>query len=340
MAQADLLATVGPIIDPAGRRAGLLDRMTTTSGVRTRHLALELDRYPGLGDFGARNDMHRTLGTRLAARAARTALSRAGVDPGEVDVLFLTSVTGVSAPSVDALLVAELGLRTDVVRTPSFGLGCAGGAAGLGRVHDALGARPRGVGLLVSLELCSLTLQRGDDSPASVVAAALFGDGAAAAVLVGDEHPLASRGGLQVAATLSRLHPGTDGVLGWDIGATGFRIVLSPGLPDLVEAHLATDLAALLAPHGLGVDGVDAWVVHAGGPRILDAVTKALGLPGDALDVSRASLAEAGNLSSASVLDVLARSTARARPAGWTAVVLAFGPGVSVEAVLLRQGLP
>jgi alkylresorcinol/alkylpyrone synthase len=271
-----------------------------------------------------------------------------------VDHVFATSVTGVSAPSLDVLLSERLGLRNDVRRTPSFGLGCAGGAGGLARVHDHLLGHPRDVALLVSVELCSLTLQHDDDSMANMVASGLFGDGAAAAVVVGAGHPLARaaprdgtprpatgrrRRTATVIDTRSRLYPGTTDALGWEVRDTGFSIVLSAGLPDLLRAHLLADVKGLLAEHDLTPAEVPTWVVHAGGPRVIDAVRDALGLPEDAVRESRASLACAGNLSSASVLDVLARTLTHSdAPPGSPAVLMAFGPGVSCELVLLNLG--
>ncbi|MDT0164830.1 3-oxoacyl-[acyl-carrier-protein] synthase III C-terminal domain-containing protein [Actinotalea sp. AC32] len=332
--QAEITATIAPLVAPDQRSRALLEKVHASSGVTTRHLALPLDRYPALTDFGSANDRFREIGTELAARAVRDALDLAGLAPADVDHLLLTSVTGVTAPSVDALVAARVGLRPDVRRTPSFGLGCAGGAAGLARVHDYLVGHPADVALLVCVELCSLTLQHGDSSAANLVASGLFGDGAAAAVMVGVDHPAAA--GPHVVGAASRLYPGTEDVLGWEVGASGFRIVLSAGLPDLVETHVAADVEGLLAAHDLKVEDVEAWVVHAGGPRILDAVQGALRLPATALDRSRSSLAEVGNLSSASVLDVLARVMAQPPGPGSPGLVLAFGPGVSSEAVLLR----
>ncbi|QGQ19928.1 type III polyketide synthase [Cellulomonas sp. JZ18] len=338
-AQDAIAEVIAPLVTGEDERAGqLMRRLHRNSGVRTRHLALAPDEYAGVRDFGQANDLYLRVGTDLAARAAADALTRAGVAPEAVDFVLFTSVTGIGAPSVDAALVGRLGLRSDVKRLPSFGLGCVGGAAGLARVHDYLAGHPDDVALLVCLELCSLTLQHGDTDPASLVANGLFGDGAAAAVLVGDAHPSADRApGPAVVATRSRLYPGTEGDLGWQIGATGFRIVLSAGLPDVVRAELAPDVEGVLAAHGLKTGDVTRWVVHAGGPRILDAVEQSLALPADALAASRASLAAVGNLSSASVLDVLDRTLREDPPPGGSpGVLLAFGPGVSAEMVLLR----
>lgn len=338
--QAEITAAIAPLLAPDATARALLEKVHRNSGVRTRHLALDPAAYADLGDFGATNDLFRTLGTDLAVRASTDALAAAGIAPEEVDHVLFTSVTGISAPSVDALLVGRLGLRSDVRRLPSFGLGCVAGAAGLARVHDYLVGHPGDVALLVCLELCSLTVQRDDGSRANMVASGLFGDGAAAAVVVGDAHPAVGRArrGPEIVATRSRLYPGTEDVLGWDVGAGGFRIVLSPTLPRLVEEGLAADAEALLAAHGLKPGDVTTWVAHAGGPRILDAVQAALGLTDEALRTSRASLEAVGNLSSASVLDVLHRTLEDPRPPepGSPGMVIAFGPGVSAELVLLR----
>ncbi len=338
--QAEITAMLGPLLAPDPARRTLLEKVHASSGVQTRHLALPLGEYSGLTSFGQANDQFISLGTDLAARAVKDALEVSGLRPSDVDYLLFTTVTGVSAPSIDSLLVERLGLRPDVRRMPSFGLGCAGGAAGLARVHDYLVGHPRDVAVLVCLELCSLTLQRGDDSTANLISSAIFGDGAAAAVLVGAEHPAAqdrSYAGPAVVDSRSRVFPGTEDALGWQVSEDGFRIVLSAGLPDVLQAHLAEEVAALLAPHGLTRHDVGTWVVHAGGPKVLDAVAAALELPAGVLAASHASLAAVGNLSSASVLHVLHTALGRAVPAPGTAgVLMAFGPGVGCELVLLR----
>lgn len=336
--QQQISEVIGPLLTGRrdGERAAALTRFHAASGVATRHLALPLQEYAGLSSFGTANDHFVRLGTDLAAEATVRALQAAGIGPRDVDYLLYTSVTGVSAPSLDALLVERVGLRDDVVRMPSFGLGCAGGAAGLARVADHLSGHPEQVGLLVSVELCSLTIQHGDDSTANLVSSGLFGDGAAAAVLVGDHHPAATASTTSVVDSRSRLYPGTADHLGWRVGDSGFRIVLTAGLPEVIRTHLAGDVATLLDRHELKARDVGAWVVHAGGPRVLDAVRDALDLDESALVESRRSLTAVGNLSSASVLHVLDATLRGGPPAGTPGVVLAFGPGVGAEMTLLR----
>lgn len=335
--QDEITATIAPLLTRDPARRALLERLHAASGVATRHLALPLDAYAHLTSFEAANDAFVRIGSDLAETASRTALAAAGLAPGDVDHVFFTSVTGVSAPSLDALLAVRLGLRPDVRRLPSFGLGCAGGAAALGHVRDHLVAHPSHAALLVSVELCSLTIQHGDDSTANLVASGLFGDGGAAVVMVGDDHPAATPGaGPQVVDAATRLYPGTVDHLGWRVGGSGFRIVLAPGLPGVITEHLADDVRALLEPHDLKPRDVGAWVVHAGGPRIVDAVRDALDLDDDDVAVTRSVLARTGNLSSASVLHVLAEALDRTPDPGTWGVALAFGPGVGGELALLR----
>ena len=333
--QAAITAAIAPLLTIDPDRRALLDRVHASSGVRTRHLALPLERYAGLTSFGDANDEFVAIGTELASEAVTRALQGAGLAPGDVDLLLFTTVTGVSAPSLDALLVERVGLRPDVRRLPTFGLGCAGGAAGLALCDGYLAGHPDQVALLVSVELCSLTIQHGDDSPANLVASGLFGDGAAAAVVVGDAHRRAP-GAVRVVGSASRLYGGTAAELGWDVGGTGFRIVLSPGLPDVIRDNLRDDVETFLRRHELKIRDVTAWITHPGGPRILEAIREALDLDREALRRAERHLARVGNLSSASVLHVLGDHLEARHPAGSWGLAIAFGPGVGSELVLLR----
>ncbi|WP_411103995.1 type III polyketide synthase [Streptomyces sp. cmx-4-9] len=322
---------------PPGSDPSLLHRIHASVQVETRHLALPLDRYGPGNDFGTTNALFLTAALELGERALHGALDSAGLTGRDLDLVLSTTVTGLATPSVEARLADRAGLRPDIRRIPLFGLGCAAGAAGLGILHDQLTGRPGDAALLLSTELCSLTLQPTDTSPANLVAGALFGDGAGALLAVGPDHPLYAAGaGPTVVASRSRLYPGTGHLLGWDIGHWGFRMVLGRELPDLVRLHVVEEVESFLAVHDLKPADVDAWICHPGGPRILDVLEDSLSLPGTALAASRRSLAEAGNLSSASVLHILSGVQAAGPPSGTVGLMLGFGPGFASELVLLR----
>jgi alkylresorcinol/alkylpyrone synthase len=268
--------------------------------------------------------------------AIRAGLAAAGLAPRDVDHLWFVTVTGISTPSLDAKLVNRLGLKPSVKRTPIFGLGCLAGAAGLARASDALRAFPGEVGVLVSIELCSLTLQRDDASVTNLVATGLFGDGAAAVVVAGGERASGAPAP-RIVATRSVFYPDTEWVMGWDVVDTGFKVVLSAKVPEVIEARVGGDVDAFLAEHGLARGDVRHWVAHTGGPKVIEAFRRALGLPAEALERSWRSLREVGNLSSASVLFVLGDflDARDARP-GDVGLLAAMGPGFSAELLLLK----
>ncbi len=304
--------------------------------VAGRHLALPLEGYAELTSFTAANDAFIRCAVDLGERALREALDAAALVPTDVDAIVFVSITGLATPSIDARLVNRLRMRRDVRRTPIFGLGCVAGAAGIARAADYLRAYPAAVVALVSVELCSLTLQRGDLSLTNLVASGLFGDGAGAAVLVGAERA-SSGDGPEIVASGSVFYADSEDVMGWEVTGDGFRVVLSADVPKIVEAQIAADVDAFLATHGLTRADVRSYVCHPGGPYVLHAVERGLGLPEDALAVTWESLRTVGNLSSASVLMVLrdTMDTRRPPPGTW-GLLLAFGPGFCMELVLLR----
>jgi len=330
--QSELTDAFASICLPDGSGTALLRRLHANAGVSYRHLALPLEQYAVLKDFGEANDAWIAAAVDLGAEAVAGAVKDAGLTLEDVDLLVFTTVTGVAAPSIDARVALRLGLREDVKRLPLFGLGCVGGAAGVARVHDYLKAWPTHVAVLLSVELCSLTLQRDDSSLPNLVGGALFGDGAAAVVMMGSEHPLAS--GPSVVATRSRLYPDSERVMGWDVGSGGFRIVLGADVPEVVRRYLGGDVREFLSGHGLTVPEIGTWVSHPGGPKVLEAVAETLSLRPGALDLTWQSLDAVGNLSSSSVLHVLGE-TMRRDPVGM-GLLLAMGPGFCSELVLLE----
>lgn len=308
-------------------------RFAATSGVATRRLALPLERYATLSGFTEANAVYLDVALELGERALRSALDTAGVAPDEVDIVFSTTVTGLAVPTLEARLATRLGLRPDVKRVPLFGLGCVAGAAGVARMHDYLRAFPGHVAALLAVELCSLTIQRDDHSIANLVASSLFGDGAAAVIATGADH---SAAGPIVLDTRSHLYPDTEDVMGWHIGTEGFRIILSADVATVADKYLGEDVRGFLADHGLAPADVTSWICHPGGPRVIEAVENALELPGDALNRTRNSLRDNGNLSSVSVLDVLSETLADPPPPGSFGLMIAMGPAFCSELVLLR----
>jgi alkylresorcinol/alkylpyrone synthase len=250
----------------------------------------------------------------------------------------LVSSTGVAVPTVDARLISRIGLRPDVKRVPLFGLGCVAGAAGMARVHDYLRGFPAHVAVLLSVELCSLTLQRDDTSIPALIGVCLFGDGAGAVVATGADRGSAygsGRRGPRVLATRSRLFPATVDVMGWNVSSNGFQLVMSRDVPKMANDHLGEEVDRFLADHGLSTADISTWICHPGGPKVLDSIETAIGLPPQALAHSRDSMRENGNIPSASVLDVLRRTIAEPPPEGAFGVMLATGPGFSFELLLL-----
>ena len=316
-----------------------LEELHRAVQVGGRYLALPIEDYPGLTSFAARNRAWTRVGLEVGESAVRSALTASGLMPEDVDHFFFVTVTGIGTPSLDALLVNRLGMRTDVKRTPIFGLGCVAGAAGLARASDYVRAFPRQTALLLSVELCSLTLQREDVSVANIIASGLFGDGAAAVVVTGGEHPGAppSLRRPRILATRSIFYPNTERVMGWDLVDGGFKVVLSAKVPSLVREEVLGNVASFLADQGLDRSRISHWIAHTGGPRVLEAFQDALELPSTALERSRRSLRETGNLSSASVLFVLHDLLeSRAAKEGEYGLILAMGPGFCAELVLVR----
>lgn len=310
-----------------------LGQIHRNARVQGRHLALPLDAYDELDSFGTSNDAFIACAIELAEVSICDALERAGLVPRDVDAIFSVSVTGIAAPSIEARLAERIGLRPDVKRIPIFGLGCVAGTAGIARAADYVKAYPDQVAVLLSVELCSLTFQRGDCSIPNVVASGLFGDGSAAAIVVGAER---AEPGPRVGATRSILYPDTQRVMGWDVTGEGFRIVLSGEVPDVVRRHIRNDVEAFLNDRGLGLSDVDRFVCHPGGPKVLEAFEEALDQPREAFAVTWRSLRELGNLSSASVLMVLGDTLELCDPPGTRGLMISMGPGFCSELALLE----
>jgi alkylresorcinol/alkylpyrone synthase len=313
---------------------GILSRMMSRVGVDRRHFVLPLDGYLPMDTWGKANHEWIRSAVELAEKALLGAVASAGLTLEDIGAIFFVSVTGIASPSIEARLMNRIKLPLHVKRIPIFGLGCVAGAAGIARAADYVRAFPQQAAALISVELCSLTWQRDDFSIANLISSALFGDGAAAVIVAGAELKSA---GPRVLDSRSSFYPNTEEVMGWDISEKGFRIVLSPAVPDMVFQHLAEDVDRFLEMNALTKADIHSWIMHTGGPKVLAATAEALQLPKGALDASWEALRNVGNLSSASVLVVLESFMHERRPpAGSYSILAAMGPGFCAELVLLR----
>jgi alkylresorcinol/alkylpyrone synthase len=349
-AQRDLAMLAAQYIGGSKHRETAVERFFDRVGVGERNLALPAEEYARLGGMERRSKAFIEVATELGEQTITSLLAESGLAARDVAQLTTTTVTGIAVPSLDARLMNRLPFATSLKRVPLFGLGCLGGAAGLARTAEYLRAFPEEAAIFLSVELCSLTFQPDDVSVANLVSTGLFGDGAAAVLLVGARHPLAiplatrtgsyrpgAVGQPRIVASRSVFFPDTERVMGWDVVDTGFKVVLSAAVPDIVRQHVPPAVDGFLAEHGLRRQDIATWVMHPGGPKVIDALEESLALPADALAPTRDGLARLGNLSSASVLFLLDEyRRRRAPPPGSFGVLMAMGPAFCAEIVLLR----
>jgi alkylresorcinol/alkylpyrone synthase len=327
----------------------LLARLHRNVTVDGRYLAIPAEQYVDIKTWGEANNIWIRVAQELGEQALCLALHKAGLKTEDLGALLFTTVTGVASPSIDGMLINRMGLPTNIRRTPIFGLGCVAGAAGIARAFDYVRAYPKKAAALVSVELCSLTLQREDLSVANLISSGLFADGSAAVIVTGAEfepaHPEVSDPnisgakipGPKILATRSIFYPGTEDMMGWNISEKGFRIVLSTEVPTLIRENLGRDVDAFLADNGHKRSDLKSFVMHTGGPKVLQATESALGLKNGELEASWACLRKVGNLSSASVLVVLEDVMKNRRPEpGTLGLLAAMGPGFCSELLLLE----
>ena len=314
-----------------------LEQFYTNVKVRGRYLAWPLERYKEPATFEERNNAYIETALELGEQTICTLLDELHISPGEIDQLTVVSTTGIAVPALDARLMNRIPFSQGMKRLPLFGLGCLGGAAGIARTADYLQGHPEEAVILLAVELCSLTIQRDDLSMANLIASGLFGDGAAAVLMVGDEHPLAEPAKPRIIDSQSQFFPETEHIMGWDVTNSGFKVLLSADIADLAQSEVQPAMQAFLGRHNLSISNIAHWLVHPGGPRVIEALEHGLGLSDEDLTLSWETLAEAGNLSSASVLVILDKFLRRRQPqAGDYGVLMAMGPAFSAELVLLQ----
>ena len=315
-----------------------LEQFYTNVRVKGRYLSWPLERYKKPTTFEERNDAYIETALELGEQTICALLDHVQMSPQEIDQLTIISTTGIAVPSLDARLMNRIPFSRHMKRLPLFGLGCVGGAAGIARTADYLRGHPEEAVILFAVELCSLTIQRDDLSLANLVASGLFGDGAAAVLMVGDEHPRAKPGLPRVIDSQSQFFPETEHIMGWNVTNSGFKVLLSADIASLAQSEVRPGMEAFLGRHGLTIADIDHWLVHPGGPKVIQALEEGLGLPDKALILSWESLAEAGNISSASVLMVLDKTMKRlphGKP-GERGLLMAMGPAFCAELVLLQ----
>ncbi|MGH6970302.1 MAG: type III polyketide synthase, partial [Caulobacteraceae bacterium] len=254
---------------------------------------------------------------------------RAGLPAEAVDTVVTVSSTGISTPSLEARAMGRLGFRQDVARVPVFGLGCAGGVTGLSLAGRLAQARPGSVVLLVAVELCTLACRLDEMTSANIVATALFGDGAAAAVL----RASGGDGVAEITAAAEHTWPDSLDIMGWNVDPLGFGVIFDRSIPTFAQAHLRPAMESSLARMGLGLADVDRFVCHPGGAKVIDALETSLGLGQDALACEREVLADHGNMSAPTVMFVLER--ALAAKARGQLVLTALGPGFTASCLSL-----
>lgn len=333
--QADLFDVVRGLLPEVATDTRAIERLFRKVGVAQRFLALPSHAYAELSGLESRSHAFRSVALELGAKAIVEALKVAEIEPRDVQLIVFTTVTGLSVPSLDARLMNRIAFPEDLKRIPMFGLGCLAGVAGLARTAEYLRAFPGDAAVFLSVELCSLNMQRDDASVANLISSGLFGDGAAAVVLVGAKR--AKVRGPRVVDSKAAFFADTERTMGWDMVDSGFKIVLGPEVPMLARREVPRLVDTLLAKNQLSRDQVDYWIVHPGGPAVMEGIREGLGLKHEQLERTKRSLAEVGNMSSASVLFLLDEVARHVRPtAGQRAVMIAMGPAFSAEAVLLQ----
>lgn len=315
-----------------GGRPALFDRLAgvfDNAGIAKRHIVTPIDWYERSHGWAERNALYLSAAEALFLEAASKAIAGADLSPDQIDGVVTVSTTGIATPSLDARVATRLGLRSDVRRVPVFGLGCAGGVNGLALTARLASADPGSNWLFVAVETCSISIRLDSDDPAAIVATALFGDGAAAAVVTTGEQSLA-----RISGSAEKLWPDTLRIMGWDVEDPGLAVVFDRAIPPFIEAELADAVDEMLGQLDVDRGSIDRFCCHPGGVKVIDAIETALDLPQGELNLEREVLRDFGNMSAPTVLFVLDRLIERGLPD--RVLMTAFGPGFSCAGLLLE----
>jgi len=315
-----------------GGNKALFDRLSgvfDNAGIARRHIVAPQDWYMHGHGWHDRNAVYLEAAERLFAEAATAAIEKAGLTPDQIDGVVSVSTTGIATPSLEARAFSKVGFRPDVRRVPVFGLGCAGGVNGLSLASRLASADPGSLWLLVTVETCSISIRLDSDDPAAIVAAALFGDGAAAAVVTSGLHSLA-----RITGSAEKLWPDTLRIMGWDVDDPGLSVVFDRAIPPFIEENLAEAVDEMCGKLGIAREEIDRFCCHPGGVKVIDAIESALELPQGELNLEREVLHDYGNMSAPTVLFVLDRLLERGLPN--KVMMTAFGPGFTCAGMLLQ----
>lgn len=316
--------------------AEVLQRLRKTSGVENRNLVMPLEKYRGIGGFETRNSLYIQEMLGVLEQAVLGLQEKTAFAWSDLCAIVSTTITGIAVPSLDARLMNRLPIPKNILRTPLFGLGCMGGVSSLNRAHDILKAYPDKLALVLATEACSLTFQLNDASMQNFVATSLFGDGSAAVLLAGDQHPLAKKANLKIQGVAASFYPDSERIMGWDMVDSGFKIVLSGNVPDIVRSNVGTDVSGFLEKFHLQTSDIKNIISHPGGPKVLKALAEVLDRPDSSFQHSWDSLRDQGNLSSVSVLNVLQRSMETKTMHSGPTLALAMGPAFNSELILME----
>jgi len=315
-----------------GGKKALFDRLSgvfDNAGIASRHIVAPLDWYMTTHGWHDRNAVYLEAAERLFIEAATTAIERAGLMPDQIDGIVTVSTTGIATPSLEARALSKVGFRSDVRRVPVFGLGCAGGVNGLSIASRLAAAEPGSMWLFVTVETCSISIRLDSDDPAAVVATALFGDGAAAAVVTSGKHSLA-----RINGSAEKIWPDTLRIMGWDVEDPGLAVVFDRAIPPFIAAELEQAVDEMCAKLGTTRAEIDRYCCHPGGVKVIDAIESALHLNQGELNLEREVLRDYGNMSAPTVLFVLERLLERGLPD--KVMMTAFGPGFTCAGMLLE----
>ncbi|MCY7362027.1 MAG: type III polyketide synthase [Ignavibacteria bacterium] len=301
-----------------------------------RNLAVPLEYFSNQKTFKEKNDLYIELALKYSIEAIEKSLINSGFQKEDItDIVFISS-TGISTPSIDALIINKMKLDPYTKRIPVWGLGCAGGVAGLTKANTIAVANPEAVVVVVAVELCSLTFIREDISKSNLIATGLFSDGISSVIIKGNKVNMKSDFKINILDSQSKLYYDSLDVMGWDVLDTGLKVIFSKDIPSIVNKSVKDDVNYFLNKHNLNISDIKNFIVHPGGKKVIEAYIDALKIEPDNFNNTRKILKDYGNMSSATVLYVLNEFISNGFEDGY-GLMMSLGPGFSSEMMLLQM---